>query len=127
MLVLSQKLIQKICPISNQMKNVKVRWRVKRRKKLQRRAARSKVTVNHLNQSQQLKLQKMSTSAPKAKKKSNLSWESKKFQPPQCDVPDISLKLKVNNRLKTTKAPTDFFNPFCDNNFFVQICQETNF
>ena len=70
---------------------------------------------------------KQSTSAPKAKKKSNLSWESKKFQPPQCDVPDISLKLKVNNRLKTTKAPTDFFNPFCDNNFFVQICQETNF
>ena len=27
MLVLSQKLIQKVCPTSNQMKKVKVRWR----------------------------------------------------------------------------------------------------
>ena len=73
------------------------------------------------------KSSKQSTSAPKTKKKSNLSLESKKFQPPQCDVPDISLKLKVNNRLKTTSYPIDFFNLFCDNNFFVQICQETNF
>ena len=34
MLVLSHKLIQKVCPTSNQMKKVKVRWRAKRRKKL---------------------------------------------------------------------------------------------
>ena len=76
---------------------------------------------------QTAKPSKQSTSTPKTKKKSNLSWESKKFQPPQCDVPDISLKLKVNNGLKRTSAPIDFFNLFCDNNFFVQICQETNF
>ena len=29
--------------------------------------------------------------------------------------------------MKTASAPIDFFNLFCDNNFFVQICQETNF
>ena len=33
-LVMSQKLIQKIFPILNQVKKVKVRWRAKRRKKL---------------------------------------------------------------------------------------------
>ena len=29
--------------------------------------------------------------------------------------------------MKTTSAPIEFFNLFCDNNFFVQICQEANF
>ena len=54
-----------------------------------------------------------------------MSRQSKTFQPSQCDVPDISLKSKVNNGLKTTSAPIDFFNLFCDDNFFVQTCQVT--
>jgi len=61
-------------------------------------------------------------------KKKLMSWQSKKFQPPQCDIQEMPLKLRANELgLTTTSAPIDFFRLFCDDKFYDEICQETNF
>ena len=70
------------------------------------------------------------TTAKRPKKKPDMSWQTKTFRPPPhaCDVPDEPLKLKENGHgLKTTSSPMEFFELFCNDNFFEQICQETNF
>jgi len=61
-------------------------------------------------------------------KKKLMSWQSKRFQPPQCDIQEMLLKLRANELgLITTSVPIDFFRLFCDDKFYDQICQETNF
>jgi len=56
-------------------------------------------------------------------KKKLMSWQSKKFQPPQCDIQEMPLKLRANELgLTTTSAPINFFSGcFVMTNFMIKF------
>ena len=103
----SEKRIQKIYLILNQMKKVKVRWREKLGKKLYRWAAqpKAKVTVNHLNQFQQLNLQNSLHLIQKWKRNLIYLGNQRSFNHlAQCDVETVPKNNKRHIWFKRLKS-----------------------